>query len=90
MISPLDRNRSRAARASQEQVTAVPAMTSCSARRRSPSRMPGEPSPGNRKLNGSASVRTTARRPLAPVPSSRTTRTPTSAMPAVLPLAAQH
>jgi len=49
-----------------------------------------EPSPRNKKLSGSASVRTTARRPLASVPSSRTTRTPNSAMPAVLPLAAQE
>ena len=47
---------------------AVPAMTSCSARRRSPSWMPANPSPRNRKLNGSASVRTTARRPLAVTP----------------------
>ena len=47
------------------------------------------PSPRNKNLNGSASVRTTARRPLASVPSSVTTRTPTSAMPTVLPLAAQ-
>jgi len=45
--------------------------------------MPTNPSPRNRKLNGNASVRTIARRPLAPVPSSRTTRTPNSAIPAV-------
>jgi hypothetical protein len=49
-----------------------------------------DPSPTNRKLSGNASVRTTARRPLASVPSSRTTRTPNSAMPTVLPLAAQE
>jgi hypothetical protein len=50
-------------------MTAVPAMTPCRARRRSPSRMPANPGPGNSKLSGSASVRTTARRPPAPVPS---------------------
>ena len=59
-------------------------------RRRSPSRMPANPNPRNRKLNGSASVRASARRPLASVLSSVTTRTPNSAMAAVVPLAAQQ
>ena len=55
-----------------------------------PGGMPANPSPRNRKLSGSASVRTTARRPLASVLSSVTIGTPNSAMPAVLPLAAQQ
>jgi hypothetical protein len=52
--------------------------------------MPTNPNPRNRKLSGSVGVRTTAWRPLASVPSSRTTGTPNAAMPAVLPLAARE
>ena len=43
-------------------MTAVPAMTSCRARRWPPSRMPANPRPKNRNLNGSVSVRTTVYR----------------------------
>jgi len=71
-------------------MTAVPAMTSCRALRSRPSTIPANPSPHSRKLSGNASVRSTARRVPASPPSAWTTRIPSSAMPNVLPFAAQE
>ena len=49
-----------------------------------------EPQSQKQGLNGSARVRTIAQRPLASLLSSLATRTPNSAMPTILPLAAQQ